>query len=210
MTRLNVSMRKDMATKALAVAGTDAELTALVTRRATLAEAIRVDALGGLEGIAAIEKAAKSIKAKMANDIFNKVSGFRVKLAEEDYDLNHINLGGMRVTLQFSGQTDAWPSDTRVMKCPIPISSTINHPADSEFTIEFLAVESDYKALMAKREGIYLQVKAALDPFTTVKKLLEAWPEAEELLPDDIDETKPQLPAILTKDLNCLIGLPQS
>ena len=207
MTRLNVRIRKDMAEKALAVAGTDADMAALVKRRAALAEAIRVDAIGGPDVIAAVEKAAKSIKKKMADSVFNKVQGFTIKTAVKSHELYHINLGGMRVDLQYSGQNSEWPHEDRVTKTPIP--NDVNYSADSEFTVEFLSIENDYKALLAKREGLYLQVNAALAPFTTVKKLLEAWPEAAELLPTNIEDTKPQLPAILTKDLNCLIGLPQ-
>lgn len=62
---------------------------------------------------------------------------------------------------------------------------------------------------MRQKEGMAAQVKATLNQFTTVKKLLEAWPEAKDLIPDDVDEVKPKLPVVQVQDLNCLIGLPE-
>ena len=64
------------------------------------------------------------------------------------------------------------------------------------------------KALDEERATLSAQVRGALSKFTTVKRLLDAWPEAKELLPDRLPEAKPALPAIRTEDLNALIGLP--
>ena len=70
-------------------------------------------------------------------------------------------------------------------------------------------IEGDYKTVCGKKEGIAAQVMATLNQFTTVKKLLEAWPESKDLIPDNVDEVKSLLPVVQVQDLNCLIGLPE-
>ncbi len=54
------------------------------------------------------------------------------------------------------------------------------------------------------------RVKAVLDATGTVKKLLAAWPESRELIPDHVlnPPKKAMLPAIQTGELNQRIGLP--
>lgn len=51
-------------------------------------------------------------------------------------------------------------------------------------------------------------VRAAVNKPTTIKALLAAWPEAKELLPEQLAEAKTQLPAVQVADLNALVGLP--
>ena len=205
MTRLNVKMRKDMANKAVEVAGVPAELAVLVKRRAALAEAIRVDSLGGLEGIATITGLRSSLETTAQNPLLKNVSGFEVTPATKGYELYHINLGGMRVTLQYNGEVSEH-AEKRLCKSPVP--RKVTYDAESEFTAEFLAIESEYKDLTNKREGLLSQVLATLNQFTTVKNLLAAWPEAVELLPAVVPESSTQLPVVQVKDLNCLLGLP--
>ncbi|MEN9533328.1 MAG: Nucleotide modification associated domain 5, partial [Pseudomonadota bacterium] len=54
--------------------------------------------------------------------------------------------------------------------------------------------------------SIEKSVTAALANIHSDTKLLKVWPEAAELLPNEIQ--KVQLPALPTADLNALIGLP--
>ena len=210
MTRLNVSIRNRMINKALTVAGVDAEFTSLIKRRATLASNIRFDSLGGAGSISKIEKHFEKITKLKHSDLIENVSVYSSFYANSDYELNGINLGGMRVNLQYSGEYDAY-SDTnkRVKHKIVPVDSSVTYAADHNFTKEFLLIEGDYKTTCEKRDGLHAQVKATLDQFTTIKKLLEAWPEAKDLLPDDVDEVKPKLPVVQVQDLNCLIGLPE-
>lgn len=208
MTRLNVDTRKAMVRKALTVAGIDGDLADLVTRRAALAEAIRVDALGGPEAVKAIEREMKAIAKKAASKNLSNVCGYYVKAARTRHALDYINLGGMRVNLQYNGQHSEYPNipADRVKKTPVP--SEVTYDAEHRFTKEFLAIEADFETVTGRREGLRAQVRATLDQFTTVEKLLKAWPEASELLPDELGKPKAQLPVVQTKDLNCLLGLP--
>lgn len=210
MTRLSVRLRSVMANKALVIAGTDKELASLITRRGVLAKSIRIECLGGEDSILKIEKHFEKIIKLKQSDLIKNVSKYSSFHANGDYELNNINLGGMRVNLQYNGQENAYTENAKRENYNIvPIGSTVTYTADHEFTKEFLSIEGDFKAVMEKRDGLYLQVKATLDQFTTVKKLLEAWPEAKDLIPEDVDEVKPRLPVVMVQDLNCLIGLPE-
>ena len=206
MTRLNNATRAAMADNAVRTAGIDTAFANLRKRRAALASAIRIDTLGGGAGIAAILEKADTVKVLAEYGPLEKVKGFRLSPLTRCHELYHINLAGMRCSLQFNGdllegQTDY---DERVFECPVP--SEVAYAAGHVFVEEFLSLEADRKALLAKKDGITLQVLATLNQFSTVGKLLKAWPEAKELLPKEM--AGPALPVVLTKDLNCLIGLP--
>ena len=43
---------------------------------------------------------------------------------------------------------------------------------------------------------------------STVKRLIEVWPESKELLPKEADKASTALPALRVEDLNKMIGLP--
>ena len=60
------------------------------------------------------------------------------------------------------------------------------------------------KQLQEVRDTVY----ASIEGITTLKKLLETWPEVKELLPDELTQPKVSLPAMQTKKLNTMVGLP--
>lgn len=80
--------------------------------------------------------------------------------------------------------------------------------ADNPLCQEFYDSEAEKKALDDRAASISAAVRAACKSVTTVKKLLEAWPEAKELLPPDVEEAKINLPTLVVSDLNSMIGLP--
>ena len=210
MTRLTVSIRNRMVNKALDVAGINKDLKSLIKRRGILANSIRVDCLGGNDTITKIEKHFEKVAKLTESNLIKDVSSYSSFFAQSDFELNHINLGGMRVTLQYSGEVCGYTDrNKRVLHDIVPTDSSVAYTADHEFTKEFLLIEGDYKAILGKKDGIAAQVRATLNQFTTVKKLLEAWPESKDLIPVDVDEVKPKLPAVQVQDLNCLIGLPE-
>ncbi|MFN0682916.1 Nmad5 family putative nucleotide modification protein, partial [Escherichia coli] len=51
-------------------------------------------------------------------------------------------------------------------------------------------------------------VRLPLNSVTTVKRLIEVWPESKELLPKEADKASTALPALRVEDLNKMIGLP--
>lgn len=210
MTRLTVLIKNKMVNKALDVAGINKDLKALIGRRGLLANSIRLDCLGGIDKITEIEKHFQKVKKLTQSNLIKNVSSYSAFYAQSDFELNHINLGGMRVTLQYSGEVCGYnDKEKRVTHGIVPNDSSVGYNAEHEFTKEFLLIEGDYKAILGKKDGIAAQVKATLNQFTTVKRLLEAWPESKDLIPDNVDEVKSKLPVVMVQDLNCLIGLPE-
>lgn len=211
MTRLTKAIREKMVNKAIETAGINDAFLKLKTQRANLAESIRVDSLGGQTVIDTLMVKYDEIKELFDNDTFKNAQGMYLSGPEEDYELYNINLGGMRVTLQYNGQYDRLNRNgvDRVFRSPVPRDSNINYPADHKFAKAFFKVEKTRRELVDRRDGLKVQVNATLNQFTTIKKLLEQWPEAKDLLPSCLNELKPQLPVVQVKDLNCLIGLPK-
>lgn len=82
--------------------------------------------------------------------------------------------------------------------------------ADDPLAQQFHDICAEEKANTDSWEKIKANVNAATGSVTTIKALLKAWPEAKELLPEDLDESKMQLPSIQVGDLNALIGLPSA
>lgn len=80
------------------------------------------------------------------------------------------------------------------------------HPLSEEF--RNLLVEET--ALVAEIERAQRTTKANLGSVTTVKKLIDVWPEVEEFAKHYLDngERKAVLPAIPRADLNAQLGLP--
>lgn len=72
---------------------------------------------------------------------------------------------------------------------------------------EFYSFDALYREIKSDETDIRQNVTAALDKARTVKRLLEQWPEAKELLPAE-DAVVPPPPAIRREALNEMIGLP--
>lgn len=206
MTRLNNTLREKMVHKALTLAGIDRDLDDLAARRAALAEAIRIDALGGVDALKEIEDAiAEAAKAASVAGL-DRVYAWRVPAAKGMGKLPSVTLGGMYAYLPFNGGGDGSPGVPPVVKHVVPKQA--QYDAEHQFTTQYRLLEKRKRAVEERREEVREEVWATLRRFTTVAKLLKVWPAAAELLPDEDGEAKPQLPAVRTGDLNSLIGLP--
>ncbi|MBD9984561.1 hypothetical protein FOT65_15015 [Citrobacter portucalensis] len=80
--------------------------------------------------------------------------------------------------------------------------------AEHEITTRFDEVFAAEAKLEDRKKDIETTVWAALNSVTTIKRLIEVWPESKELIPDGVDTAKQTLPALKVEDLNRLIGLP--
>ena len=108
------------------------------------------------------------------------------------------NLGGLRVgRYSFSPE-----GDSRYAVCRPTVPS--NHP----LALEWHSIEGQREELADRREVIRAQVESITDSVTTIKKLLEVWPEARELLPPNEQPVISNVPAVLISSLNAAIGLP--
>lgn len=79
--------------------------------------------------------------------------------------------------------------------------------ADDPLVTEFYGFDALLKQIKSDEADIRQNVSAALSKVRTVKRLLEEWPEAKELLPADAPAV-PLPPAIRRETLNEMIGLP--
>ena len=196
MTRLTNNVRDQIVRNAIAKTTIGAETEALQHARYALAEEFRIAALGGPEEAAKIEKMVADIEKRLKavpKGLVIYAFPFR-----RDDDMWHMNLGGLRVTLPFSAD----PSHKRLA----PSGATFT--GEHALVLRFHDLENQWKELDNKRDTLRLKVRAVLNSVTTVKKLLDVWPEAKELLPAQLEEARVQLPAVQTASLNAELGLP--
>jgi hypothetical protein len=78
-----------------------------------------------------------------------------------------------------------------------------------EFAAEYDALRERQKDLSTQISLARRQTEAALTKATTLKRLVDIWPEIEPFVEKYIDKPKP-LPALPTNELNALLDLPVS
>ncbi|EBL9006791.1 hypothetical protein DM530_26200, partial [Salmonella enterica] len=118
----------------------------------------------------------------------------------------YLNLAGSRVRAYFNGNyrghEQGGPDPIRKIA---PYEYTLL--ADDPLVTEFYGFDALYREIKSDETDIRQNVTAALAKARTVKRLLEQWPEAKELLPAE-DVAAPLHPAIRREALNEMIGLP--
>ncbi|WP_250952097.1 Nmad5 family putative nucleotide modification protein [Escherichia coli] len=187
-------LKTQIINNALEKAGIPKRKSALRAARVEWAERVRLAAIGGVEKEAEILKIIKKIETlvskfpealKTANNIIRK----------ECYMC--LNLAGSRVTVYFNGNYRGYESGS---------PDHIHKIAPGEFTLlandplvtEFYGFDALYEQIQSDESDIRQNVSAALSKVRTVKRLLEEWPEAKELLPADAPSA-PLPPAIRRK-----------
>lgn len=196
MTRLNSYLREEILKNAIAKSPLPAEETALDAEYYALAEGFRVESLGGPKKVAEIEHLVQEIE-KLRAQLPDSIKT-NDPVATTDYEMYRMNLGGLRVRLNFAPGYE----ERRIR--PAEVVFAADHP----LVLQFGQLENRKSDLKSRRATLKQQVQAVLGSVTTVKKLLEVWPEAKELLPHNLEEAKLQLPALPIADVNALIGLP--
>lgn len=202
MTRLNNRIRDVIIKNAIDKSGITEAFEMLKQRRINWAESVRVEAIGGAGVVANLENI-KSRISKAMKEVPDSVSVNQSNI-RQDYDIM-LNIAGKRFYAFFSGQLSAHPRSTQIYK-DTPHDYTLER--GNPLVDEFEALESEREDLEAKQDALRANVYATVYKFGSIKKLQEAWPEVVELLPKDLSPPKPNLPAILVKDLNSMIGLP--
>lgn len=205
MSRLNKATREAIINKAIEKSGVLAREDALISRRAKLANDVRLFAIGGegkeREIMDKFEKA-KEILGSIGDSLFNT----SVIQPNRD-DKVYVNFQGLAVNLQFSGfESRARP----LVYKPLVSCNSANRTvikSDNPLYAEFDAIQLEQKAVSNLRAHVKAEVSAMVNSVTTIKKLLEIWPEAKELLPP---KDRVQSTAIVANigNLNTIIGLP--
>ncbi|ENN2060967.1 hypothetical protein AB9K90_004724, partial [Salmonella enterica] len=126
-------------------------------------------------------------------------------IIRKDNDM-YLNMAGSRVNVYFNGNYRGYESGSpdHIHKIS-PAEFTLL--ADDPLVTEFYGFDALYKQIQSDESDIRQNVSAALSKVRTVKRLLEEWPEAKELLPADAPSV-PLPPAIRRETLNEMIGLP--
>lgn len=192
--RLNKAHKQEIARKARALSPIHNQIKELLEERKLLAEKIRIESLGGAE---------KAIKYQ---NIADKIIKLREELPENL--LSHSQ--GVTMDNSIFVRTDNQYYSRRHLMLPktAVVSGECYDMNQSKYLPALLLSIEKEEAFQKELSELYENVYASISSITTVKKLLEQWEEAIELLPQELKQPKIQLPALQTNKLNKLIGLP--
>lgn len=140
-------------------------------------------------------------------DVYDKLARRRMKSMPEGYMKQSLHL-----TVAFGGQ-----QDQVVWKGHLPIASkdeydrAKSYQADHPLAQRRDILERRRVALRAEKEGALHKIKAVLASCTTIRQLVEIWPEAEEFVRDFVASGPEAVTALALpiKSLNEQLGLPQ-
>ncbi|EKG3256518.1 hypothetical protein O2Z93_001738 [Salmonella enterica] len=200
---LNKTLKGLIIDNALAKAGIPQRKKALRSARVDWAERVRLKAIGGPETEAEVLNTKKKIAALIAKVPEELRTDNMIIRTRADI---YLNLAGSRVCAYFNGNYTGYESGSpeHIVKLA-PCEYTLL--ADDPLVTEFYGFDALYREIKSDEADIRQNVTAALDKARTVKRLLEQWPEAKELLPAE-DVAVPLPPAICREALNEMIGLP--
>lgn len=164
-----------------------------------------------------------ALAAKVYDDLYSpadqkKMAGLPTGWLPEDNDISvQFGSGGNYTQIAFSGA--AYGTIARVLA--EPLDRTMRRVASAHvrgcaksyepthpFVAEYEALKADTAALVAEIETAERQAKAAIASASTVRRLIDMWPEIEPFTKDYQDERRPNLPALPTEQLNALFKLP--
>ena len=191
MTRLTNTIKDRIVHNAITKSDIPKRKEELKLEFTALAEKVRVLALGGQETADAIDKAIKDI---------NKItSKFDTELFSNTFHIRHgiHSISSARDMCEFLSFGDYKPSPYQ-----------FNLSTDHEVVDECLKLQEKRRELDEERNSLSIDVRAVLNSVTTIKKLIEVWPEVVELLPKVEAVPSSSLPAVLAHNLNKTIGLP--
>lgn len=190
-TRLNTNLRDKIVANALTKAGITKQRQELNEARYAWADELRLAALGttdeALTKLAAKVKKAHEAIPEIARRAYNDPCCIR--------EYVYANLGGLKMCVHFRQKSYA-PTEQPTFD------------ADHPLTTRFHELENAGKDIEDRAEALKVQVRAVVNSVSTVKQLLNVWPEAKELLPATVEESKSKLPAVRVENLNAMIGLP--
>tara|TARA_Y100001938_G_scaffold149998_1_gene239123 strand:- start:4581 stop:5201 length:621 start_codon:yes stop_codon:yes gene_type:complete len=202
MTRLTKALKEQIIENALVKAGVREREAALKVRHAEFAEACRIFAIGGEEEAKKVEKQMTKIK-KLWLELPSYARGH--SLDSINYGIRVANTGTSEERYwYFGGSKPCHRADRKPKYSPPFVNIADNEPLIQEHS----AIELEKEAVHNLKQSVEANVSTVLDTVTTVKKLLEVWPEAGELLPKSEAGASMHLPAIQVTQLNAMIGLP--
>lgn len=199
--RLTPAIKKHIINAAIEKAGFSEKREALLEEYAAIAEAVRLISVGGEEN----DKKLAGIIKRHNTRAKNFPEGLFTAPIRQGIGV-HVNAGGEAHFLHFCGAYRPYNDSKRapVVKTTAPeVTLPVSHP----LAVRLSKAERNREGLHEEMDELSATVAAALCGYRTVAKLVAAWPEAKELLPEE-DTESACLPAIPVADLNAVIGLP--
>jgi hypothetical protein len=206
MTRLNKSTREAIIENALDSAGVIARENALIARRAKLADDVRLFAIGGAEREVELLNKLKKIKDDLNALDKNFFSYVDLVCGRNEYYIRS-NFAGRSSTLHFNGHESEMHSDPHEFKNLVSYNRVVI-TADNPLNDEFDAINKEQRIVDNLLLHVESEVRAMVNSVTTIKKLLEIWPESKDLLPKNEQVQSTALVADVAK-LNTMVGLPK-
>ncbi|EOI1119927.1 Nmad5 family putative nucleotide modification protein [Klebsiella oxytoca] len=199
--RLTNAIREQIAKNALIKSGIVAALEALQVKRHEVARDARVFAFGGAEKTAKADKAYEKLEKALSE---LRESGCSAYASSGLSSSIYISISGRQLGWCPYGN-DAKGGDILQVT---PNRDLCRFGAEHEITKRFDEIINEEQKLNDRSKEIKATVWAALNSVTTLKRLVEVWPESKELIPENSDSVKSTLPALKVEDLNRMIGLP--
>lgn len=199
MSRLSNVMRQQIVKAACDKAGFMARRNDVLVEIDEIKFKMLIEYWGGTEKYAQLERKIKEVrtKTKTLNEL-----GININVSKEwqSYHTDGMNIAGMAM---------CYPSenDNRIIikkyneRMVVPQGPLVE---------ELMDKTKEAEDLYSADKDVTVNVTALVNSVTTVKKLIEVWPESAELIPSEVESIKKQLPAINMSSLNAAIGIPST
>lgn len=192
--RLNQYIRRDLVNNALGKAFKETR-EEFIKRVAELADDVYQDQLG--DYLETMKKLPKGFfnESQYINAEFN---GARVSLP---FNGN----GGVTYQIVLVGAPSAVE---RITPYHYQYGGGARYAPDTRLATKWELLANDWASHAESESQIEGEVYALVHSVSSVKKLLEVWPEAVEILPKHLSPPPTNLPTVVIEDLNARIGLP--
>lgn len=187
--RLTKLIKEQIVKNAEDKAGFNARKKELDDIHNNIAEAIRIDSLGGAEKA---KEYAETLEA--ANQLLSKVPKNLYYFRESNRGSMYCNVAGRSHRMRF--KSPSYSHYEYILKADNPLAIEWN---------QYISKLEDYDSELKNLKTV---VMAAMSNVNTVKQLCEVWPEAIELIPTSGTKEGNTLPSVDVAVLNKVVGLP--
>ncbi|WP_409975834.1 Nmad5 family putative nucleotide modification protein [Escherichia coli] len=154
-----------------------------------------------------------AVQTEEVDQLASKLMAASEELQKLGCSFYSCDVSSCSIYLTVSGRRVGWHSygkdgNGEDILLPTPDKDKCMFDAEHKITKRFDEICALQQKLEARKKDIESNVWAALNSVTTVKRLIEVWPESKELLPKEADKASAALPALRVEDLNKMIGLP--
>lgn len=126
----------------------------------------------------------------------------------EEHESCYVSFGGQRLYMYFEKNDSGKRQSKRFLNKD---NGSMVFPVDHKLTVKFTKNFQEKQKLEEELYRFQCKVEATLRSVTTVPKLLTVWPELKDIVPPELFYyDSPQLPAIITEDLNKHINFKKS